>query len=102
LSPGGVGGMSVMTGAAKIESPSLIRATYRRVRVVQTYMGYRNILPLPHGDVDNNSNGVVLSSWTKYEALEAIKNETDELIEEFGQLFQEHLHDSVTVEHGFN
>jgi len=102
MSPGGVGGMSVVTGAAKIESPSLIRATYRRIRVVQTYMGYRNILPLPHGDVDNNSNGVVLSSWTKYEALEAIKNETDELIEVFGQLFQDHPHDSIIVEHGFN
>jgi len=102
MSPGGVGGMSIVAGAAKIESPSLIRATYRRIRVVQTYMGYRNILPLPHGDMDNNSNGVVLSSWTKYEALEAIKNETDELIEEFDKLLQDRPHDSVIVEHGFN
>jgi len=102
MSPGGVGGMSVATRTAKIKSPSLIRATYRRIRAVQTYMGYRNILPLPHGDMDNDSNEVVLSSWTKYEALEAIKNETDELIEEFDQLFQDHTYDSIIVEHSLN
>ena len=81
--------MSFAIKAAKIRSPSLVYTTYRRIRVVQTYMGYNNILPLPrHESMNNDKDEVVLSSWTKYEALEAIKNETDELIEELDGLVQ--------------
>ena len=94
MSPG-TGGMSFAAKTVKIKSPLLVRATYRKIRVVQTYMGYHNILPLPHESMDDE---VVLSSWTKYEALEAIKNETDELIEEFDGLVQARLNDKTIVE----
>lgn len=90
------GGMSFAIKAAKIRSPSLVYTTYRRIRVVQTYMGYNNILPLPrHESMNNDKDEVVLSSWTKYEALEAIKNETDELIEEFDGLVQARLNEHI-------
>ena len=91
------GGVPFAIKAAKIKSPSLVHATYRRIRVVQTYMGYHNILPLPHHEsMDNDKDEVVLSSWTRYEALEAIKNETDELMEEFDGLVQARLNEEHT------
>ncbi|KAF8635387.1 hypothetical protein AX15_000390 [Amanita polypyramis BW_CC] len=96
---GGIGGMSLVTKTVKIKSTSLIRATYRRIRVVQTYMGYRDILPLPyHEGMDVDRDEVVLSSWTKYQALEVIKKEMSELIEEFDEVRQDWREETVVTQ----
>ncbi|KAF8636927.1 hypothetical protein AX17_003178 [Amanita inopinata Kibby_2008] len=99
VSPGGTGGMSLITRSAKVKSLPLIRATYQRIRIVQTYMGYQNILPLPyHESTDVDRDEVMLSSWTKYQALEAIKSEMGELLEEFEEVYRYTHDDTVIIE----
>jgi len=83
---GGTSDISSITKAVKVKSTSLIRATYRRIRLVQSYMGYHNLLPLPyHEGMDADIDEVVPSSWTKYQALKAIQNEVNELLNEFDE-----------------
>lgn len=66
----------------KVRSLSLIKATYRRIRIVQSYMGYQSmLLPFP-GDGESGRD-TSPSTWTKMQALQEVVRETQELIEEF-------------------
>ncbi|KIL62712.1 hypothetical protein M378DRAFT_80770 [Amanita muscaria Koide BX008] len=91
-------GISHAAKTAKIKNLSLIRATYRRIRFTQTCMGYHNVLPLPyHESLDADADEVVPSSCTKYQALETIKAEVAQLLEEFGH--HQNPHDSMKSAH---
>ncbi|KAJ3562072.1 hypothetical protein NP233_g9804 [Leucocoprinus birnbaumii] len=95
LSPSGGGSMGVsnirlMGQSTTIKSVALVKATYRRIRSVQTFMGYDTLLPLPMGNVGLGISGVGMDSeevsfvtWTKRTALEAILKEMSQLEEEF-------------------
>ncbi|KAF5379141.1 hypothetical protein D9615_005965 [Tricholomella constricta] len=83
LSPGrGAKGLDAMAATTKIKSLALVRATYSRIRTVQSCMGYDALLPMPLSqemDVDE----VLTATWTRKDALDAIVKETQELLEEF-------------------
>jgi len=66
----------------KVRSLVLMQETYRRVRMVQTCMGYELLLPMPKGH-EPDGDQVFSRTWTKKEALSAIRKETKELEEEF-------------------
>ncbi|KAF9440623.1 hypothetical protein P691DRAFT_781863, partial [Macrolepiota fuliginosa MF-IS2] len=95
LSPSGGGTMGVnnirlMAQSTKIKSSVLIRTTYRRIRTVQTFMGYDTLLPMLALNAGLGITGVGLESdeisfvtWTKRSALEAVLNEMTHLEEEF-------------------
>ncbi|CAA7264275.1 unnamed protein product [Cyclocybe aegerita] len=89
--------------ATKIKSVRLIQETYRRIRCVQTFMGYDLLLPIPSVGIaikeKDGSGEATLESWTKAEALAAIVAEMKDLLEEFEEgLGTEDLEDSVMVE----
>jgi hypothetical protein len=67
---------------ARVHSIVLVRATFRRVRVVQQVMGYTLLLPLVDGEGEDAIGEV--QTWTRRQALEAVRQETEELKEEFG------------------
>lgn len=73
--------MRFMTKTTKIKSLTLVQATYRRIRLIQSCMGYDLLLPLPHGG-ESVDDEVVITSWTKQQAVEALAKETRELLEE--------------------
>jgi len=102
VSPGGTGGSSHSSSqghgnhnqitvriAARemiVKSPMLIRTTYRRIRLIQHLMGYRDLLPLgsdgefeeEHPDDDSETKW-----WSNKDALEAVVQETKDLSDEF-------------------
>ena len=82
-------GGDVEAKTTRIKSPALIRATFRRIRGVQTFMGYNILLPLPGMSRDDTSKDedTALQAWTEQQALAAIRKETTELLEEFGASF---------------
>ncbi|KIY53518.1 hypothetical protein FISHEDRAFT_33189, partial [Fistulina hepatica ATCC 64428] len=71
-------------GSTKIRSPNLIRATYERIRMVQLTMGYDELLPIP-GDTDSDRE-IHLQTWTRNDALQAILQETESLMDEFDMI----------------
>lgn len=66
--------------STKITSAKLVLDTYRRVRAVQRFMGYTDLLPVPDG-----AEGFVddVRVWSRGTALNEIEGETNGLIEEF-------------------
>ena len=63
-----------------ITSAKLVLDTYRRVRAVQRFMGYTDLLPVPgrtEGSVDD------VRVWSRGTALNEIEGETTDLMEEF-------------------
>ncbi|KAI0792519.1 hypothetical protein C8Q75DRAFT_714346 [Abortiporus biennis] len=71
-----------------IRSSTLVRSTYRRIRLVQHLMGYRELLPLGSdgpfgGDDDGDDPDSDIKWWTRRDAIEAIVQETRDLIEEY-------------------
>ncbi|TCD63487.1 hypothetical protein EIP91_005346 [Steccherinum ochraceum] len=89
-SPGGshIHGRTVRSMAKEmmIASPMLTRATYRRIRLVQHLMGFRDLLPMGEdgsafGEDDHPESEV--KAWTKRDALEAVMQETRDLLDEF-------------------
>jgi hypothetical protein len=82
LSAGGTRSTDVAATAIKIKSLTLVRATYKRIRTVQRYMGYEPLLPIPNG-YEMDLDEVFPTAWTRQQALNAILQETRELIEEF-------------------
>ncbi|KAG5646355.1 hypothetical protein DXG03_003678 [Asterophora parasitica] len=97
LSPGHGGkGVDAMVTAAKITSRALVEATYRRIRLVQSSMGYE-VLPMPiKQGIDDDEVPTV--SWTKKEALDAIVRETRDLLHEFEERDDGFEDDGVLVE----
>ena len=77
---------STASKATKVKSPFLIQETYRRIRGIQTFMGYTLLLPLPVSDFKSmgmNDEEVTLPVWTKSQALASIMQETNSLLDEF-------------------
>ncbi|KAG8934319.1 hypothetical protein FRC02_010176 [Tulasnella sp. 418] len=66
-----------------VAGASLVRATHRRVRIVQSSMGYDPI-PLP-GEMENNDWCTEIDgrAWSKSEALHSVLQELRELLVEF-------------------
>ncbi|KAJ6487732.1 hypothetical protein C8R45DRAFT_255150 [Mycena sanguinolenta] len=77
-SPAG-GRIRLMAKSTKVRSLVLVHATYRRVRLVQTAMGYDREL-LPSAD---NFGADAVPTWTQAQALDAVIQETRGLMEEF-------------------
>ena len=94
---GGSNTMSLDTNAtaSRIKSLTLVRATYKRIRTVQCYMGYQPLLPMPYSH-EMDGDEVCLSAWTRNQALDAIFLETKQLMEEFEQSDQP-SHDGVIL-----
>lgn len=83
-SPASSSGMRLMTRSTKVKSLSLIRATYKRIRTVQTCMGYHStLLPLPHGSESVDEEDVAVTVWSSQKALRVVLDETRQLLEEF-------------------
>jgi len=80
----------------KIKSLKLIQETYKRVRVVQKFMGYDLLLPMP-GVGAQLDDEATLESWSNAQALAAISKETDDLLQEFEESFGI-VEDSVMVD----
>ena len=79
---GGTNGIDGVAVATKIKSLTLVQATYRRIRTVQRYMGYEPLLPMPHNH-EMDADEVFPTAWTRKQALDAIVQETRELMKEF-------------------
>lgn len=98
VSPGGggsfgVGNIRLMAQSTKINSSTLMRATCRRIRAVQAFMGYDALLPIPTSNpgivgLGGDSDEVSFATWTKRSALEAVLNEMKDLEEEFEDIMK--------------
>ncbi|TFK72480.1 hypothetical protein BDN72DRAFT_957330 [Pluteus cervinus] len=81
--PGDTGttsGSTHMVKLLKIKSPTLVEATYHRVRLIQAFLGYQTLLPLPN---DPHNEQVHMTTLTKHQVLEALTKEIRDLLEEF-------------------
>ena len=78
---------------------SLVLATYRRIRLVQTCMGYDALLPLPSveggGDSDYPAS---TKAWSKKQAMDAVVKEMRELMVEFEEPWREVENDVVLMD----
>lgn len=108
LSPSGGGSMGVsnirlMGQSTQIKSIALAKATYRRIRLVQTFMGYDVLLPLPVANVGlgivpfEMENNEVFATWTRRSALEAILSEMKQFEEEFKETITRGLTENEDV-----
>ena len=78
------GGAIILSQSVVIKSGLLTRALFKKIRLVQTYLGYSCLLP----DPDSASVGddpVDISGWTKARILQSIIDETNMLVEEFSK-----------------
>lgn len=101
LSPSGGGSMGVnnirlMAQSTKIRSLALIKATYRRIRTVQTFMGYDTLLPMPPPNsglgipgLEMEGDEISIATWTRRSALEAVLTEMKQLEEEFEEVVKD-------------
>ena len=70
----------LQANSTTITSAKLVLATYRRVRAMQRFMGYTDLLPVPdgaEGSVDD------VRVWSRGTGLKEIEGETTDLMEEF-------------------
>ncbi|EKM57985.1 uncharacterized protein PHACADRAFT_139496 [Phanerochaete carnosa HHB-10118-sp] len=76
-----------------VRSPGLVMMTYRRIRLVQKLMGYSELLPMggsqfyasieeAEGDLDAD-----IRVWSQRDAIDAVVEETRELLDEFRESF---------------
>ncbi|KAJ6478741.1 hypothetical protein C8R47DRAFT_983941 [Mycena vitilis] len=93
VSPAG-GRIRMMAKSTKIRSSVLVRTTYRRVRLVQTAMGYDRDL-LPGAETPGED---AMPTWTQAQALDAVVQETKGLMEEFEEAFWNAADDLVVVD----
>lgn len=70
----------LQANSTTITSAKLVLDTYRRVRAVQRFMGYTDLLPVPDG-VEGSVDDVRV--WSRGTALNEIEGETTDLMEEF-------------------
>ena len=83
LEPEG-GGAVKLSQSVMIKSGSLTRAVFRKIRLVQAYLGYNHLLPNPDSlSVDDDP--IDISGWTKARILRSIIDETNMLVDEFGK-----------------
>ncbi|KAF7360179.1 RRM domain-containing protein [Mycena venus] len=93
VSPGG-GRIRLMARSTKMRSLVLVRATYRRIRLVQTALGYdRDLLPGAENPGEES-----VPTWTPAQALDAVVQETKGLMEEFEEAFWNAADDLVVVD----
>lgn len=97
LSLGRSKSMDNVATTTKIKSLTLVRATYRRIRTVQTCMGYETLLPMPHSH-EMDADEVFTTTWTRKQALDAIIQETKDLMEEFEESDRSLEDEGVMVE----
>ncbi|KAF7971486.1 hypothetical protein HWV62_20940 [Athelia sp. TMB] len=94
-----MGGAAAMNKTATIKSVSLAMETYRRIRLVQTCLGYDGLLALPRvgGDVmdDDPENA---HSWSKKQAVTGLVREMKELMVEFEEPWREVEDDVVLID----
>jgi hypothetical protein len=84
---------------AIIRSMPLVLATYRRIRLVQTYMGYGTLLPLPNLEAGVDSDDPAgTKAWSKKEAMDAMVKEMKELMLEFEEPWREVEDDVVLID----
>jgi len=78
------GGAIKLSQSVVIKSGSLASAVFRKIRLVQTYLGYNRLLPNPDSmSVDDDP--VDVSGWTKARILQSIIDETKLLVDEFSK-----------------
>jgi len=78
------GGAIKLSQSVVIKSGPLTRAVFRKIRLVQTYLGYSRLLPDPDSmSVDDDP--VDVSGWTKARVLQSIIDETKMLVDEFSE-----------------
>jgi len=78
------GGTTQPSQSVVIKSGSLTRAVFRKIRLIQAYLGYSSLLPNPDSlSVDDDP--VDVSGWTKARVLQSIVDETKALVDEFGK-----------------
>ena len=78
------GGAIKLSQSVVIKSGPLTRAIFRKIRLVQTYLGYSHLLPNPDSmSVDDDP--VDVSGWTKARILQSVVDETRMLVDEFSQ-----------------
>jgi UNC80-like protein len=70
----------LQANSTTITSTKLVLATYRRVRAVQRFMGYTDLLPVPDGAEGSIDD---VRTWSRGTALNEIEGETADLMEEF-------------------
>lgn len=78
------GGAIKLSQSVVIKSGSLTRAVFRKIRLVQTYLGYSSLLPNPD-PLSVDDDPVEISGWTKARVLQSIVDETNMLLDEFNQ-----------------
>lgn len=79
-----------------VTSIALVRATYRRIRLAQTVLGYSTVLSLGEGEEEDVTE-MQVRAWTRKEALEAILQEVKGLMEEFRDDFSGVGDDSLVM-----
>ena len=85
---GGPSSLRTLAREMTVQSPGLIRMTYRRIRLVQQLMGYSDLLPLGGSEFyaeDELSSEIRV--WSQRDAVEAVVHETRELLDEFRDSF---------------
>jgi len=78
------GGAIILSQSVVIKSGLLTRALFRKIRLVQTYLGYSRLLPDPDS-VSVDDDPVDISGWTKARILQSIIDETNMLVDEFSK-----------------
>lgn len=78
------GGAMKLSQSVVIKSGPLTRAIFRKIRLVQTYLGYSRLLPNPDS-VSIDDDSVNVSGWTKARILQSIVDETKMLADEFSK-----------------
>lgn len=78
------GGAIKLSQSIVIKSGRLTRAIFRKIRLVQTYLGYSRLLPNPDS-VSVDDDPVDTSGWTKARILQLIIDETKMLVDEFSK-----------------
>lgn len=93
------GGVRLLNKTATIKSVSLVLATYKRIRLVQTCMGYDTLLPLPTVECGVDfDDPATAKAWSKKQAMDAIVKETRELMVEFEEPWREVEDDVVLID----
>jgi len=74
-----------LANSTVIKSIVLINETVKRVRLVQSCLGYNILLPYPEGGCGYTveEDEVDISGWTKAKALQRLMDETKQLVDEF-------------------